>query len=194
MIYIKSLKNIAKHLVNRLFNRFNRFNLNRMNVIHGRLTINGIIKIVNSGKLVIGENCVINSGSKYNPIGGDNKTQLVCRQNGELVLEDGVKLSNSTIYCVTKITIGKNTFIGGSCRIWDTNFHSIHSKERVCDLEVKNKPIKIGANCFIGAGVIITKGVEVGENSVIGAGSVVVKNVPKNEIWAGNPAMFIKNI
>lgn len=38
------------------------------------------------------------------------------------------------------------------------------------------------------------KGVPIGENSIIGTGSVVTKSVPDNQIWAGNPAKFIRNI
>jgi acetyltransferase-like isoleucine patch superfamily enzyme len=54
--------------------------------------------------------------------------------------------------------------------------------------------VTIGRNAFIGAGSFILKGVEIGDNAVIGAGSVVTKSVPANEIWAGNPARFIKKI
>jgi acetyltransferase-like isoleucine patch superfamily enzyme len=35
-------------------------------------------------------------------------------------------------------------------------------------------------------------GITIGQNSLIGAGSVVTKNIPSNQIWAGNPAKFIK--
>ena len=56
------------------------------------------------------------------------------------------------------------------------------------------KPVVIGNDVFIGAKSIILKGVIIGENSVIGAGSVVTKSVPANQIWAGNPAKFIRNI
>ena len=56
------------------------------------------------------------------------------------------------------------------------------------------KPVVIGNDVFIGAKSIILKGVTIGENSVIGAGSVVTKSVPANQIWAGNPAKFIRCI
>ena len=47
---------------------------------------------------------------------------------------------------------------------------------------------KIGANSTILPGVVI------GKNSLIGAGSVVVSDVPPDEVFAGNPARFIKRI
>ena len=55
-----------------------------------------------------------------------------------------------------------------------------------------SKGIRINNDVFIGANSIILKGVEIGKCSVIGAGSIVTKCIPENEIWAGNPAMFIK--
>ena len=61
-----------------------------------------------------------------------------------------------------------------------------------CDLEwdQKRTGVKIGSNCWIGAGSAIVAGVTIGDNSVIGAGSVVTGNVPANEIWLGVPARF----
>lgn len=53
-----------------------------------------------------------------------------------------------------------------------------------------NVIIKRGA--WIGAYTVILKNVIIGEGAVIGAGSVVTKSVPANEIWAGNPARFVK--
>ena len=52
--------------------------------------------------------------------------------------------------------------------------------------------VKICKDAFIGARSIICNAVTIGENSIIGAGSVVTKDIPANEIWAGNPARFIK--
>lgn len=52
--------------------------------------------------------------------------------------------------------------------------------------------VYIGDRSFIGMGTIIAKDVKIGSNCIIGAGSVVTKDIPDNEIWAGNPARFIK--
>lgn len=55
-------------------------------------------------------------------------------------------------------------------------------------------PVVIKDGVFIGAHCIILKGVTIGEKSIIGAGSVVTKSIPDGEIWAGNPAKFIRRI
>lgn len=52
--------------------------------------------------------------------------------------------------------------------------------------------VYIGNRVFIGANTIIAKSVTIGNNVLIGAGSVVTKNIPDNEVWAGNPARFIR--
>lgn len=52
--------------------------------------------------------------------------------------------------------------------------------------------VYIGENVFIGTQSIISKPCSIGNNVIIGAGSVVTKDIPDNEIWAGNPARFIK--
>lgn len=56
------------------------------------------------------------------------------------------------------------------------------------------EPICIGANSWLGAGVIVCPGVEVGEDTVIGAGSVVVRDVPAGTFAAGNPARVVRRI
>lgn len=52
--------------------------------------------------------------------------------------------------------------------------------------------VHICKGAFIGIGAIICNSVKIGENSVVGAGSVVTKDIPANQVWAGNPAKYIK--
>ena len=56
------------------------------------------------------------------------------------------------------------------------------------------KPIKIGNNVWVGAGVHINQGVTIGDNTIIGSGSVVTKDIPANSLAVGNPAKVIKTI
>ena len=58
----------------------------------------------------------------------------------------------------------------------------------------KTGHITIKDGAFIGANSIISKPVTIGEYSIVGSGSVVTKDIPPYEIWAGNPARFIKKI
>ena len=52
--------------------------------------------------------------------------------------------------------------------------------------------VKIGQDCFIGVNTLIVNSVIIGNKAVIGAGSVVTKDIPGGEVWAGNPAHFIR--
>lgn len=107
-------------------------------------------------------------------------------------------ISQAALICHQSITIGNNVKIGGGVMIYDTDFHSLDSnvrKDANLDLLSKVKqPVIIANNVFIGARSIVLKGVSIGENSIVGAGSVVTKSIPANQIWAGNPAKFIRNL
>jgi acetyltransferase-like isoleucine patch superfamily enzyme len=114
-----------------------------------------------------------------------------------LTIGNHVGMSQSALICHQSITIGNYVKIGGGVKIYDTDFHSLDPKVRAssADLEHKAKaPVVVKDNAFIGAYSIVLKGITIGENSIIGAGSVVTKSVPANQIWAGNPAKFIRNI
>lgn len=54
------------------------------------------------------------------------------------------------------------------------------------------KKTTIDHDVWIGARAIILSGVHISTGAVIGAGSVVTKDVGPYEIWAGNPARFIR--
>lgn len=57
-----------------------------------------------------------------------------------------------------------------------------------------NATVRIGKNCWIGAGAVITPGVTIGDNTVIGAGSVVTGDIPANVVAVGNPCRVMREI
>ena len=130
-------------------------------------------------------------------IGLDNNvmSKISVHSGAKLIIGHHSGMTNSTINCSESITIGNYVNIGAGCLIVDSDFHSLDWRDRLDGTDIakkKNSPVVIKDLAFIGAHCIILKGVTIGEKSIIGAGSVVVKNVPDGEIWAGNPAVFIK--
>ncbi|MGK0254789.1 MAG: acetyltransferase-like isoleucine patch superfamily enzyme [Mariniflexile sp.] len=187
----------SSRIFNLIFNYFT-FRFNKV-VFSGFVKVNGLIKIKNEGKIIINNNVIINSGKNNNVIGGDTRTNLIVEKEGLLSIGSNVGISNSTFYCTKEILIEDNVLIGGGCRLYDTDFHSIDYKNRMnpflnglADEQTVSKSIVIKNGAWIGGSSIILKGVIIGSKSIVGAGSVVAKNVPPGEIWAGNPAKFIK--
>lgn len=54
------------------------------------------------------------------------------------------------------------------------------------------KATEIGNDVWLGAGTTVLAGRKIGNGVVVGAGSVVTKDIGDYEIWAGNPAKFIR--
>ena len=90
------------------------------------------------------------------------------------------------------IEIGNNVLFGPRVGIYTSN-HSIDAEERISG-GCYAKPVKIGNNVWIGAGVQVMPGVTIGSNVVIGGGSVVVKDIPSDSVAVGNPCKVIRRI
>ncbi len=188
---IKTVRKIISHYYS--IRNYCNFRINK--VKSKTFLIKGVIQIINKGNIHIGLDFRANSGRSKNPIGGDTVLRLITETSGVINIGDNVGISNSTLFSKENITIMNGVLIGGGCSIWDSDFHSLDKTIRggVNDIGV-SKPILIKENAWLGGKTIVLKGVTIGENSIIGAGSVVTKSIPDNQIWAGNPAKFIKNI
>jgi len=156
------------------------------------------VSVALGGSCSIGRNLSMNNGIGGNPIGCNNPCTFFVDKGARLVIGYNLGISQAAIICHLSIKIGDNVKIGGGARIYDTDFHSIDPELRInpkTDFINKQKlEVVIEDNVFIGAHATILKGVCIGKNSIIGASSVVTKNIPANEIWAGNPAKFIRNV
>ena len=88
---------------------------------------------------------------------------------------------------INTIYIGDDTIFAPGVKIISAN-HDNDDYSR----HIKQKPIRIGKNCWIGANAVILPGVELGDNVIVGAGAVVTKSFPSNMIIGGAPAQIIK--
>lgn len=188
---------MIEKIIKKCTNIINIYNFKRQHIGLGdNYIFHGIIFVRNNGSINIGNDFKATSGKRYNPIGGDTILRIICRKSANITIGSNVGISNSTLHISNGLKIGDNVMIGGGCRIWDSNFHSLEYEERIFkgDKNIITKPIVIDENAFIGAGSLILKGVHIGQNSIVGAGSVVTKSIPDNEIWAGNPAKKVRDL
>lgn len=180
---------------------YNRWTLNHYGVEYGtNLHIKGRIMIIKKkiegGTIKFGDNLYINSSMRFNPVGGVRSVLALFTEDGSIEIGHNTGMSNVVIGAFESVEIGANVSIGGGAKIFDSDFHSLSFSDRmkVPDTHFLTKPVIIEDGAWIGTDVLVLKGVTVGKEAVVGGGSVVTKDVPAGQVWAGNPAHFIKNV
>jgi len=105
------------------------------------------------------------------------------------------KISSHTFIC-EGVTIEDDVFIGHNVTFTNDKYpravNSGGGLQTEEDWEVV--PTVVEQDASIGSGVTLVCGVTVGRMAIVGAGSVVTKNISAGEIWAGNPAVFIRKV
>lgn len=110
-----------------------------------------------------------------------------CDYGYNISLGRGVFLNfNCCILDVVAVSIGDMTQIGPGVQILTAD----HPRDPVQRRQMLDfgRPIRIGANVWIGGGALIMPGVTIGDDTIIGASSVVTRDVPAGSIAVGNPA------
>ncbi len=103
------------------------------------------------------------------------------------------KISSHTFIC-EGVTVQDNVFIGHNVTFINDKYpratRADGSLQTEKDWSVVPTLVESGAS--IGSSVSILCGVTIGAGAMVGAGSVVTKDIPPGEIWAGNPARFVR--
>ena len=162
------------------------------------LRIYGHLGLRVHGTFKVGKYFTCNSGTMENAMGRNVRSFIRVNESASLLIGSNTGMSSSCIRCSNSIKIGDNVKIGALTIITDTDAHSLDYKLRrdpyTDARNAKSSPVIIEDDVFIGASSIICKGVTIGARSIIGAGSVVTRSIPSDEVWAGNPARFIRSL
>jgi maltose O-acetyltransferase len=114
-----------------------------------------------------------------------------CDYGYNIHLGEGVFLNFGCIVLdVGRVDIGAHTQIGPGVQILTAD-HPREPALRAQALEF-GRPIRIGANVWIGGGALILPGVAIGDDAIVGAGSVVTRDVGAGETVVGNPARLVR--
>jgi putative colanic acid biosynthesis acetyltransferase WcaF len=105
------------------------------------------------------------------------------------------------------LKIGDDCWLGEDC--WIDNLTTVHLGDNVCISQgaylctgnhdwsdacfgLSMEPIRLDDGSWVGSRAFIGPGVVLGEGAVAAAGSVVTRSIPDFEIFAGNPAVFVR--
>ena len=136
--------------------------------------------------VLIGDNAVIGRNTRIECTGGLQH------------IGKGFRIGNRTTFgndcmfgAAGGIEIGNDVVAGQYIRFHSENHNYDDLTKLIREQGVSHKGIKIGNNCWIGAGVVFLDGAELGDGCVVGANAVVTKKFPDNVVIAGIPARIL---
>lgn len=144
-----------------------------------------VLEGLDSGRLAIGAGTMLEPG-----------VWITMSAEAEIRIGTGVFLNRNVMLAAQeRIEIGEHTMLANGCFVGDAD-HRVDDPTMPITWQgfVARGPVSIGANCWLGAHVVVTGGVTIGERSVIGANSVVTGDIPSGVIAAGAPAKVIREI
>lgn len=128
------------------------------------------LRLFDRGVLKIGRNC------DFAPY-----CDLEVHGKGVLEIGEGCYFNR---YCMIsahqEVTIGNRCMLGPGVKVFDNNHR--HSPETGVSPELTTEPIAIGDGCRIASNVIILKGAKIGKNCVIGAGCIISGIIPDGSV------------
>jgi acetyltransferase-like isoleucine patch superfamily enzyme len=113
---------------------------------------------------------------------------------------------NTKLWSATRLSIGNRVLIGHNTSIFDSDTHPLNARERhrqyveiitkghPTQIDLREEPVTIEDDVWIGSNVVVLKGVTIGQGAVVGAGSVVTEDVPPFVVVAGNPARVVREL
>lgn len=157
-----------------------------------------VLRLAGSASFEAGKRLHVTGGRTANRIARNLSACISAGDGAGILIGDGVGISSSCIWALERIEIGSHANIGADCIIMDHDAHSLEASHRRDSREdrshIATAPVLIGNDVLLGARCIVLKGVTIGDGSIVGAGSVVTRDIPAGEIWAGNPARFLRKI
>lgn len=154
---------------------------NKIDLDYNSMINKNVRLLVQKGKFYMEKNSYINNFTNINIVEGTFR-----------IGENSFINNFSNIITLGDISIGANVLIANNCSIISGDHNFRNKDELICNQGYEKKDITICDDVWIGCNSVILGGVIIGKGSVIGSGSVVKKNIGEYEIWAGNPAKFIK--
>lgn len=172
------------------------------NVTFGRnITIRHPGKIIIGNNVVIDDNCVLDAKGRNNKgiiIGNDvlisRNTIISCKEGGIEIGDVSNIGTNCIIQSETSVKIGSYVLIAAYCYIVAGGNHDFDKTEIPIILQpsVSKGGIMIKDDVWLGADVKVLDGSNIGKGTIIGAGSVVNGELSEFSVAVGIPAKVVR--
>lgn len=154
-------------------------------------------------KIFLGEGVVVDDRATLDAKGSANRgitlgdgvfvgrnSTIYCK-NGDVSLAANASLSaNVIVFSSNDLSIGEGTMVGSFSYLLSGGEYDPDSPVPFCrqtGMETKG-PLRVGANCWLGAHVTVLDAASIGDGAVVGAGAVVASPVPPHALALGVPA------
>ncbi len=153
-----------------------------------RFRVSGTLRIIGSGRVVIGDDCFI-QGRFFRPV-----TFLTTLPQARINVGDNVTFNGTVIQCFERVSIGHWCSLADAY-IVDSQSHFLSADRRsYFARDIPSTPVVLEENIWVSTRVVICSGVRIGRNSVVGACSLVCKDIASDTFQAGHPAKLIKPV
>jgi acetyltransferase-like isoleucine patch superfamily enzyme len=148
--------------------------------VHGN-----VLEALEQGRLQIGQGALLEPGVWITAPG-----QARVKIGSGSFLNMGVMIAAHEL-----VEIGDHCMLANGCFISDAS-HRYDDPTLPVPWQgfVSKGPTRIGDNCWLGVGVVVTSGVTIGERCVIGANSVVTSDIEPFSVAAGAPARVLRKV
>jgi len=172
-------------------------------VVFGRnITLRHPHKIQVGDRTFVDDNAVLDAKGEANEgirIGSHafigRNTILTCKE-GSILVGDYCNISaNCHLLSETEVSLGRYTFLAGECYLVAGGNHPIAdtSKPIMFQPSAAKGGIRVGEDCWLGAGVTVLDGVTIGKGSVVGAGAVVAASLPEYTYAVGGRQLRLQD-
>ncbi len=170
--------------------------------IFGRnLTLRHAHKITLGRGVIVDDNVVLDAKGEANRgiVIGDGvyigRNTIIYCKGGDIRLGSRVNLSsNCQVFSSNDLEIGEGTVIGAYSYLLSGGEYDHESPVPFAEqsgMETRG-PLRVGADCWLGARVTVLDAATVGDHTVLAAGAVVNKPVPAGVIAGGIPVRVLK--
>lgn len=121
-----------------------------------------------------------------------------CEIHTDLFNGDGIHIAvNCSFVGKHPVQLADGATISPGCMLATSRpeVNSEYRNKHRGDYKIREGPIKLGKDVYLGANVVIEPGINIADGVAVGANSYVYESITNERVlWAGNPAEYIDDL